>query len=142
MTRSVVIRAARAADYAVLAERASDVLLGAAQESPQGQSVTFWHGEVPVALFGATVRWPGVADLWGVVDTEAAARTRFGLVRACRVMVEAYARERRLRRLAAWVHGQQPHCLRFARVMGFELEYTDHGAAPDGGDLLTVVRRW
>ena len=136
----VGVRAATGEDYEIVAQRAISYFHGSVLETRR--AATFYYADRPIAVFGATIRWQGVADLWGVVSEEARGAASLSFVRECNAMLEGFAREENIRRLAAWVFAAESECQRFARLFKFECEHVDKGAAPNGDDLMMYVRRW
>ena len=136
----IIRRTAKLADFDDLSP-VDDTFRSVLYPQSKEQAVTFWLDNYPLAVFGVSQRWPGVGELWGTVSTRAAAHP-IRLVWSVRDMLNAYAEETQMRRLAAWVGIHQMKCRRFAELFGFHVEHVDYEAAPDGSHLLLYVRRW
>lgn len=128
-------------DVLRLRENAVDAFIGRVYDDPVDISAGIWHGKQLLGAFGTTSRWPGVADLWGVVRQGADSHA-LSFVRRCQWLVNHHARVYRLRRVAAWVIADHERCTRFARLCGFHCEYIDSSSGPRGEDLALFVRRW
>lgn len=128
-------------DVLSLQTKAEDVFIGRIYAAPQHHMAGIWEGVNLLAAFGTSSRWPGVADLWGVVNTQFPIPP-VSFVRRCTWLVDKHAKEFDLRRIAAWVAAGDTRCTRFARLCGFHAEYLDPGSGPNGEDLALYVRRW
>ena len=130
-----------AGDVLSLQAKAEDVFIGRIYEVPQQHMAGIWEGSDLLAAFGTSSRWPGVAELWGVVSQSLPIQPVL-FTRRCAWLVDKHAKEFGLRRISAWVEADNAKCTRFARLCGFRAEYLDAGAGPNGEDLALYVRRW
>ena len=128
-------------DVLSLQVKADDVFIGRIYAAPQQHMAGIWEGTDLLAAFGTSSRWAGVADLWGVVNTQLPIPP-VSFTRRCAWLVDKHAREFDLRRIAAWVVAEDARCTRFARLCGFHAEYIDPASGPNGEDLALYVRRW
>lgn len=98
-------------------------------------------GEI-LSIVEFTHLWNGCAVVAMIVSDEARGRRRFGFVRACRRLVEKYAKAMGLRRMTCIVHCDEPEYRRFAELLGFVAEFRDVGYVADGSDCWIMTKRW
>lgn len=96
-------------------------------------------GDNVVAVFGLTLRYPGVGDVWAVVGNNALGHGR-RLTRATRALVHQMFTELHLWRMSAYVRAGMPEYARWIELVGFEFEGVELRGGPDGDDLLRY--RW
>ena len=94
--------------------------------------------ETPVMLFGASEQWKGVAHAWFAAG-QAIRGHGLSVVKIVRATLDAVAEQNGLRRYNTLVHGKSLENIRFAKVVGFDYEFTMYGGAPDGSNLLGMV---
>lgn len=102
-----------------------------------GQTLTVEHEGQVVVVMGMARLWPGVADTWSLVHPSSGVPAR-QLVRIVRESLETYAQVEQLRRANAVASDNKQ--ARWMRLLGFEYEYTQHQAGPEGEDLVGMVK--
>lgn len=102
-----------------------------------GKTLTVEHNGRVVVCMGLAKLWPGVADCWSLVHPEAGVPA-IKLVRVVRSSLESFAIVEELRRANAMAHDDKQQ--RWMRCLGFEYEYTQREAGPQGEDLIGMVK--
>lgn len=90
-----------------------------------------------VMVVGGVKLWPGVGDVWSLVDPHSGVPAR-ALVRIVKTNLEDWARMEGLWRVNAMAMNDKQ--IRWMRLLGFEHEYTSRRAGPGGIDLYGMVK--
>ncbi len=102
-----------------------------------GRTLTAVHEGRPVAIMGMIKLWDGVADTWSLIHPSSGVPAR-QLVRLVRGTLDDFAELEGLRRCNA-IAVSEAH-IKWMRLLGYEHEFTMVHAAPDGRDLLGMVK--
>jgi hypothetical protein len=103
--------------------------------SPYGMAWTAMDGEQPIACAGLVEVWSGRAYAWALLSADAG-RHMVSITRAIRYRLDTAKFNRIELAVAA---GFAPG-VRFARLLGFELEAKARRYMPNGGDAFIFVR--
>lgn len=83
--------------------------------------VTFMHEGVPAAIFGATQRWEGVAEVWSLT-TDQVDRAPVAFFKACLRGLDHIEKILKPQRVEAAVHERHARSCRWLEHLGFENE--------------------
>lgn len=104
-----------------------------------GEAITaYLHGR-PVACFGYSVLWPGVAEMWLHVD-EAARKYGKTMTRAALVFSDFATISGNLHRLQIAVECNDERAVRWGQVLGFEIEGRMRRYGPNQSDFFMMSR--
>lgn len=96
-------------------------------------------GSVVLAIFGASIRWPGVAELWGLTSDDMG-RLGPSLTKGLRKYLEDGARSLNIHRVSFTVKADYEQGLRWARVLGFTQEAVLRQYGIDKSDYVLMAR--
>lgn len=99
------------------------------------------HGDEPLAIFGVTPMWPHVACGWALLS-EQVLRMPVGLTRHARALIEKARSMLMLRRLEISVDTKHEAALRWAKLLGFEVEGVARCYGLKGEDNWRLARIW
>jgi hypothetical protein len=102
-----------------------------------GSSATAVADGRVVIVIGTIKLWPGVADGWCLVHPDSGLSAR-ALIRIIKATLEDWARMEEVWRVNAMAMTEKQ--MRFLRLLGFEHEYTQRRAGPEGIDLYGMVK--
>lgn len=99
------------------------------------QKTAFLTPDQPLACAGISELWPGRAMAWAALDYDAGPVLR-EITKACRVELDRCP----YKRIEMYVRPGVVAAVKWAKMLGFELESRMQYGAPDGTDLLVYVR--
>lgn len=102
-----------------------------------GNALTVEHEGKTVVVMGLAKLWPGVADCWSLVHPSSGVPA-IALVRIVKSSLESFAAVEELRRANAMASDDKQQ--RWMRLLGFEYEFTQRQAGPQGEDLIGMVK--
>jgi hypothetical protein len=104
-----------------------------------GQAITVYlHGR-PVACFGNVELWPGVAELWSLIE-DRARKYALTLTKVGKIYVDYVALSRNAHRLQITVRSGDIRAVRWAGALGFEQECLMKRYGPDQSDFYLFSR--
>jgi len=119
--------------------KAGDIQMMLETQARLGNAITaYLHGR-PVACFGAVDIWPGVAEMWLLIEERG---RKFGktLTRAAIVYRDYTVLSRNLHRVQLTVRSDDIRAVRWAQAIGFEQEGLMRRYGPDQADFYIFGR--
>lgn len=101
-----------------------------------GQAYTAMVDGRPIACSGLVEQWPGRALAWALLANDIGAHTFVRVSRAVRRYLDASD----YRRIEMQVDADHPQAIRWAQLLGFEVEGKRAKFLPDGRDAFEFVR--
>ncbi len=99
-----------------------------------GMAYTLWDNDKPIACGGVLPVWDGVGSVWCVMSNDVR-NHGLELTKKVRFLMNDTMEFYSMHRLNAIVSVNKPEYVRWARLMGFEIETVLEKAAPDKTDL-------
>ena len=104
-----------------------------------GNSYVFEHDGIPVALFGTTILWEGVAQVWTIISDHVRGKG-LQLTKTIKEMLDGYCKAHHVKRCETVVKSNVEENVKWMKLFGFEYECTHKQASPEGGDLDIYVK--
>lgn len=131
----MVVKPYQLGDSALVNTRARDDWGVAGQAD--GMAYTLWDGDTPIACGGVLPNYEGVGSVWCVVSDEAR-HHGLELTKKVKFLMNDTMEFYGMHRLNALVLSDKDEYVRWAKIMGFEVEAKLEQAAPDKTDLYLM----
>jgi RimJ/RimL family protein N-acetyltransferase len=104
-----------------------------------GNAFTVWDDDEPVAAMGIIPAYKHVGGVWAVI-TDGARGHGFELTRYAQNLLILMMRNMNMHRVQAFVKKEKPEYVRWAKLLGFEVEGVMRKGTPEQRDMYLMAK--